>query len=411
MISQLAAIRGNQNREVQQQIEAMNFDQQPELNGIPANGSNDSALAQHLADMRANNLEYARLQTEEARQQMEGMAAANFQRDQANANKIKDQMAVETMNRELVRRQHGEVLFSQLDTAVKAIPEGATEWTLPMDKLKDLAKVTDEVQRLTGQDLNQVQQPQQQQQRPETFPDGKPYQIKNLPDGNLEVQLITGERYLGDPMTVTQKLAESQVSTKRWGQSQRQQQQQQQPQQVQQTPAEVPQVSQQPSGSLANDLVARQADELAKGFGFSDRNELMQWGENLNQMAAKVEQFELQSEATRFFTACPDFPADQRAIDAVSIIMDNLHLPNDAEGMKAAHAIAIRQGDYQPIPQEVLQEASGNVRSNRPTPPPMLRGNNPEITGAPPSPYDMPMADLRRQAIAQELNGKGPGYR
>jgi hypothetical protein len=130
MGSQLAAIRGNQERETQLQMQAMNWDQQPDLaNGIPASGSNDAALAKHLSDMRANNLEYARLRTEESRQQMESLAAENFRRDQSNEQQIKDQAAVETMNRAIRDRQHGEVLFSQLDAAVKAIPEGATEWT------------------------------------------------------------------------------------------------------------------------------------------------------------------------------------------------------------------------------------------------------------------------------------------
>src|SRR5262249_49642724 len=65
----------------------------------------------------------------------------------------------------------------------------------------------------------QPQQLQQQQpsppERPQTFENGEVYKLENLPDGNIEVQLITGERFVGDPTTVMQGLAKAQVFTKR----------------------------------------------------------------------------------------------------------------------------------------------------------------------------------------------------
>jgi hypothetical protein len=41
----------------------------------------------------------------------------------------------------------------------------------------------------------------------------------------------------------------------------------------------------------------------------------------------------------------------------------------------------------------------------------MLRTNNPELTNAPPNPWDMPMQELRKAAIQQELNRNSSDYR
>ena len=84
-----------------------------------------------------------------------------------------------------------------------------------------------------------MQQQTQVQARPETFPDGSLYQLKNLPDGQMEVQLVTGERFVGDPITVTQKLAESKVHTTVWARQKVREAQQTQPMQVDQQPQQI----------------------------------------------------------------------------------------------------------------------------------------------------------------------------
>ena len=409
MGSQAQAIRNNREAQMQRDINAMAFPQQDELiNGIPASG-NDAALAAHLRTQRETNLEYQRLQTEEARQQFESMAADNFRRNQYNAQQLQDQAASETMNQAVKDAQSAQVLFSQLEAATEGV-KGKTAYTADLDKLRDYAMVSDQVERLTGINPNvPQQQPQQKQPRPEAFPDGKTYQLNNLPDGNLEIQLITGERFIGDPITVTQKLAEAQVQTKRWGQSQRQQTQTQVQPTEQQT---TPQIES--TGSLAGDLAARnamaQADALAKRFGFSNEAELMQWGETINQKIAKIDEYEMQNAATEFFTKCPDFPATEQANEAIGAIVETMHLPLTGEGFQAAHAIAVQRGMYQPISKEALQQAQYGAQPHRATAPPMLRGNNPEMLSSQ-NPYDMPLSELRKQAINQELNKSGPGYR
>jgi hypothetical protein len=41
----------------------------------------------------------------------------------------------------------------------------------------------------------------------------------------------------------------------------------------------------------------------------------------------------------------------------------------------------------------------------------MIHGGNPELSQSVSSPYDMPMQDLRKAAIKQELERNSPGYR
>src|SRR5690242_15958411 len=100
MATQAEVLRRNQQLEIDRQLAAQNF-AAPEVSevapGIPV--SNDAALAAHLAESRDTSAEYARLATEESRQQWEAMVAENFRRDQANKDQIKTQAAVETMNR------------------------------------------------------------------------------------------------------------------------------------------------------------------------------------------------------------------------------------------------------------------------------------------------------------------------
>lgn len=57
---------------------------------------------------------------------------------------------------------------------------------------------------------------EEQAEKAETFPDGSLYQLQDLPNGQVEMQLITGERFVGDPLEVSKRMAEAQVRTKRW---------------------------------------------------------------------------------------------------------------------------------------------------------------------------------------------------
>ncbi len=229
------------------------------------------------------------------------------------------------------------------------------------------------------------------------------YQLENLPDGNLKLKLATGEEFIGDPISVTQKLAESKVQTVAWARQKVAEAEQQQP------TAQPANQQTQPSGSLAADLAARQADTLAQQFGFSNKAEMQQWGETVNQKMETIAQFERQQQATDFITKCPEFPGTQEAIESIARIMDNLGLAETSENMQAAHGLAIQRGMYEPISQQALQMANGTAQPiHRQAPPPMLRSSNPEITMQTPDPWNgMNLAELRKAAIAQELGGGG----
>lgn len=443
-------LQQNQARETAQQMN--NFGGQPEVqelaNAAFPSGSTDAALAAHLKEMRDKSAEYALLRSAEAREQWESIAANNFLRDQRNKELIKEQVAAAKANQEYRDNAEGERLALQMQALTDTFEPNWTPETLPQDKLVALSNLRQRIQMLAaatgapgladgvlesggplspanilGQLPNGPQaQPQAQPQaRPETFPDGSLYQFQNLPDGNVEVRLITGEVFKGDPITVTRTIAESNVRTKLWARGKRPGEElpvaphpSAEPIQLNQPPAQTKPAS----GSLADDLASRQADALARQFGFSGKDEMMQWGETVNQKIAKVEQFEEQELAARFHANNPDFPDTEETAETVmQIIQSNGWQPN-LESLTAAHALAIRNGLYQPLTAEQIQIANGVApqQQSRTAPPPMLRTNNPEITsGVGDLSYktliNMPSSELRKMAIAQELEGKGPHYR
>jgi hypothetical protein len=407
MASQIEALRRNQQMEMDRQIAAQNF-AGPEVaevaNGIPV--SNDAALAAHLAESRAKSAEYARLATEESRQQWEAMAADNFRRDQANKDQIKTQAAVETMNRTASNIAEGERLFSEWQAVTKDIKPDETEWTLSLDKLKDLANTDQKLTALLASvDPNAKKPPKIRPEDASTVTDNG--------DGTWTVVLPTREVFKGTAPEVMQAQAAAQVNGRLWAEHKVAQLKQQQAQQQPAAELNEQPTEQNYSGSLSQDLAARQADALAQQFGFSDKNEMMQWGESVSQKMATIQDYENEKLATRFCADNPDFPGTPEAVNAVTSIVENNGWEWNAESLKAAHLLAARNHIYEPLSAEMIQAASGTMPQNtRPAPPPMLSGNNPELSAhGSNDPYQIPLAELRRQAMQQELEGKGPNYR
>jgi hypothetical protein len=426
MATQAEVIRQNQAREIERQIAAGSFGA-PQVEqvtrGIPSNG-NDAALHAHLKETRDKSAEYARIQTEADREIWEEAVADNFRRDQEFKDLQKARAGVETMNRAASDMAAGQRLFSQLDATIRSIPtdnlQGNAEdaYRIPLDKLKDLSETTQKIHQLTGVDVLNTQE-QQAPKFSEAFPDGQKVHVTQNQDGTLHVEYATGERFDGDALTVTQRIGEAHVNTKVWARSRTGQAQT--PAQQSQQSAEPMQLNQQPgtqpltaSGSLADDLAARQADALARQFGFSDKSEMMQWGETVNQKIAKVEQFEEQELAARFLSTAPDFPNTPETAETVmQIIHGNGWQPN-LQSLQAAHALAVRNGLYQPLSSEQIQIANGVApqQQHRQAAPPMLRTSNPELSSQQANdPWNMSMQDLRKAAIAQELDRNSPGYR
>ena len=428
----LRNIRENEARQIAQQLSASNLGapEAPEeiANGIPV--LNDEALAKHLEEWRATDLQYQRAANDQAREEIEAAHVVGQQRLNAAKQQIRDRSALELEQRNRRDATEGERLALEMQTLTDTFPPNWTAETLPMDKLKSLTQLRQRVQEqaalqgLPGlQDgvlesggplspANQLamQQQTQVQARPETFPDGSLYQFENLPDGNVQVRLVTGERFVGDPIKVTQQIAESKVRTTTWARQKVREAQQTQPMQVEQQPQQqitAPEPTQQ--NSIADYWAAEQAQALARRFGFADENEMLSWGQNINQSLAQHADERL---AMEFATRVPDFPGTPEASDALVNIVQANGWEYSADSLMAAHLLATRNHVYEPLTAEQIQASLGNApQPTRQAPPPMLRGSNPEFSSAPPDPYNMPLQDLRRQAIKQELERNGPNYR
>jgi hypothetical protein len=428
MVSQAEVIRNNRERDTARQVAATNFGEaevQQVANGIPASASNDAALAAHLKETRDKSAEYALLRSADAREQWESIAANNFLRDQRNKELLKEQAAAANANQEHSDNAEGEWLAVQIQTLTDSFPQNWTPETLPMEQLRQLTDLRQQVNRLaaatgspgladgvleSGGPLAAANVLKQQQAQPqakhETFPDGQAVHVSQNQDGTMTVEYATGERFTGDPLTVTQKIGQAHVNTKLWARQQRAQQPQQmtEPQLNQQPQQQI--ISQEPTeqSTIAEYWAEQQAQALAKQFGFSGKDEMMQWGENVNQKMAAISQYEDERLASEFLSRCQDFPSTPEASEAIANIVQNNGWQWNADSLQAAHLLAVKNHMYQPISPEQPEPA-------RIAPPPMLRTNNPELTNAPPNPWDMPMQELRKAAIQQELNRNSSDYR
>jgi hypothetical protein len=409
----------NTNRERTMQAQLQDFGSQPVeevANGIPVN--NDAALAASLKEMRDNSQEYARLNTEASRQQWEAIAADNVRRTQSAALEASEKMAVETMNNAVRRQIDGDKAISEWGAVVKGVdPSQDTEWTLPLSKLKDIAVTQQKVINTTGIDplnFNPMDAPVQTKVKngreylaPVPLQDGKLYNVENLPDGQVRLNLSTGETFTGDMQTVLGKVAEAKVQTTAWAR--------QKAAQVQQPAAPAENPGQEFTGSLADDLAARQRESVARSFGFSSADEMIQDYQTNKQVAQEAQQFIQEAKQDRaissFWATHPDFPGTDQANDAIGQIIDERGWEVSAENLELAHSLAIQRRMYEPLSQEAIAQSYGAAPARRASAPPMLRTNNPEITNQSPDPYGMPLADLRKHAIAQELARRGQNYR
>jgi hypothetical protein len=409
MGTQAQAIRGNREAEAQRQIAATNFGA-PEVEqvapGIPV--SNDAALAASLKEMRDNSQEYAKLRTEEARGQWESIAADNLRRTQAASTAASEAANIETMNRAVRERQDAERAFSELEAVARTydVTKGDTEWNIPLDKLKDIATAQQKFINATGVD------PMAPGQLQKVTPENAGSIVQNA-DGTWNVKLQTGEVFNGTAEEVIRRQAAAHVNTKRWAQQQRQIAEQ--AAQVQQPKAPAENLGQELTWSLADDLAARQRESVAHSFGFSSADEMIQDYQTNKQVAQEAQQFIAEAKQDRaissFWATHPDFPGTDQANDALGQIFDERGWEVNAENLELAHSLAIQRHLYEPLSQEAIAQSYGAAPARRAAAPPMLRTNNPEITNAAPDPYNMPLADLRKQAIAQELTRGGPNYR
>lgn len=110
--------------------------------------------------------------------------------------------------------------------------------------------------------------------------------------------------------------------------------------------------------------------------------------------------------SSNFLAANPDFPNTDQSIAALEQIINHNRWEWTPENMQAAHAVAVRQGLYQPISvaeQKANWEQGLRESNKRPTPPPMLPSGSPDASTAGRSLWEIPMPELRALAIQEQL--------
>jgi hypothetical protein len=169
-------------------------------------------------------------------------------------------------------------------------------------------------------------------------------------------------------------------------------------------PQPAPQLNQQPEptqqSSIADYWAAQQAEALAKRFGFSNESELVQWGARATQA---MEIIENQNIVGEFMQKQPDFPNSAEANNALTAIIEANNWQYNADSLQAAHLLAVQRHLYQPLSPEEQQASVGAApQTSRPTPPPMVRSQNPEQFASPQlAPEQMTNAQAAQWAKAE----------
>jgi hypothetical protein len=234
-----------------------------------------------------------------------------------------------------------------------------------------------------------------------------PNKIETLPDGNLNVELETGEKFTGNPLEVTAKLADAQVNTKRWGQGFKQELET-----LRSTPPPQP-VQQQPVDQNEAQLVNYMGEMWAKWAGYPDGNAAKR---TLGKIVTTTDKIDNNLAAADFLNLNQDFPNTPKSVEILSHKVEEMGWDFSPQSMTAAHALLVREHaqdqtkGYAPLTQQQISETwSQNLQASnqRPTAPPMLQGSNPEqSSGGQLDPNTMSMADLRKLAIQQQLQQK-----
>jgi hypothetical protein len=229
-----------------------------------------------------------------------------------------------------------------------------------------------------------------------------PNEITKHPDGKITAKLETGEIFEGDPLEVTQKMAEAHVSTKRWGQEWKHKAE---TPPVQQPPTQQQPVVDQNEAQLQNYLLT----QTAKALGYENAD---QYKADLARVKGTTEKVNNQLVATEFLALNQDFPNTPEAIESLSKKIDEMHWDFNTQSMTAAHALLVREHaaddkkGYAPLTAEQINSAWANnmQQASRTAPPPMIHGTSPDANRANVNePWNMKMDELRAAAIKQQL--------
>jgi hypothetical protein len=219
------------------------------------------------------------------------------------------------------------------------------------------------------------------------------------PDGTFDAKLVTGETFRGfkanENRNAIRTLAESKVNTRRHYESLAQQQQP--------APGQQPTNGQNTDpGLTANQPFDSQAylrEETAKAFGFRDAEEMISDYGFMREQAEKYRILELSSS---FHSRNQDFPNTDQAVEAPEAVCraNNWDMEN-IDNLSNAHAVAVRHGLYEPLSQEQIRASyAGPEPAHRPpTPPPMLKSNNPDTNAPPINLLTEPLDEQRKRIL------------
>jgi hypothetical protein len=307
--------------------------------------SNDDWLAARVKEVRDSSAEYAKLQTEEARQQWEGLVRQNALREQSLAQERQDKVTRYNSDNEAHDQRERQTLDAHWAELLNTAKPGEHAWNMPPERLRDIAALAQKTGQYVPQEqidaLNATLDPLYQTQQlaqernpqlshPDTFPDGSLDQVKDNGDGTLEAKLITGEVFRGDPLTVTRKIGEANVHTKRWAREQRTQPVPQ-PQQQNPNSAVTFDANGQPVVDFAKipDVTQWQMNQFAVSLGYKDGQEMVQdqiaqrqTTQQLQQRLREREERDFMTEtSTSFLANAPDFPNTDESIAAIEQVI------------------------------------------------------------------------------------------
>jgi len=205
-------------------------------------------------------------------------------------------------------------------------------------------------------------------------------QVVNTGNG-FEARFSTGERYVGGtPDEVMNNIARSEAERSANGMG---------------------------YSSISDWYIDQNADKImgaiSKKLEFGSTDEMVQ---HFKGMGQNLQQNNDEMASMAFMAAHPEFPQTPESGDAVDKIMAEKGWQYIRESLSDAHAIAVQRGMYQPLTQQQIAIANGaTVQHTRPTPPPLVRGNNPETHSQELDAWNMNLQDLRNRAIRQQLEG------
>jgi hypothetical protein len=158
-------------------------------------------------------------------------------------------------------------------------------------------------------------------------------------------------------------------------------------------------------------------EDTARRFGYSDGAEFLadqkaryQREQQNNEL---LEQNKNQNTVSQFFMEHPEYPNTDQANNALEQIINRNGWEWTPDTMAAAHALAVQHRVYQPLSQQEIAVANGYApEAHRPTPPSMVKSNNPDTNTPPINPWTEPLDKQRKRILnAQRAELAGGRWR